>query len=292
MSVSSTSSAVPVGAHTLRVPGADLYYELRGQGPLLALIGSPMGTEPFRAVAELLAADHLVLTADPRGTDRSRLDDPATDATPELRADDLARLLTHLDAGPAVVVGSSGGAVTALALAQDHPDLAHTVVAHEPPLAELLDDRDRRREATERMVATYLAGDVVGAWRRFFAEAELGIPDEAVEEMFAGDRAPQQVADERYFFAHTLLPTTTWRPDLARLRSFPTRVVVGIGEDSTGQMCDATSTALAAGLGIEPVWFPGGHAGFAEDPDAFAERLRAVLAATSAGDGGTTGGPA
>jgi pimeloyl-ACP methyl ester carboxylesterase len=280
----SDSSTVSVEARTLRVAGADLYHEVRGQGPLLALIGSPMGAEPFRAVAELLAADHTVLTADPRGIGRSRLDGRATDATPELRADDLSRLLTHLDAGPAVVVGSSGGAVTALALAQAHPEQVHTIVAHEPPLDELLDDRDRRRAETERMVATYLDGDVIGAWQQFFAQAELGVPDEAVAEMFAGDREPQELADERYFFAHALLPTTTWQPDLARLRSVPIRVIVGIGQDSAGQLCDATSSALAAALGLEPVWFPGGHTGFAEDPDGFAERLRSVLAGSGDDD--------
>jgi pimeloyl-ACP methyl ester carboxylesterase len=276
----SVSHTVPVGEHTLRVPGADLYHEVRGQGPLLALVGSPMGTEPFRDVAELLARDHTVLTADPRGIGRSRLDDPASDSTPELRADDLSRLLTHLDAGPAAVVGSSGGAVTALALVQAHPEQVHTVVAHEPPLDELLDDRERRREETERMVATYLDGDVVGAWKQFFAQAELGVPDEAVEQMFDGERDPQVLADERHFFAHSLLPTTTWQPDLARLRTVPTRIVVGIGEASAGQLCDATSSALAAALGLQPVSFPGGHGGFMEDPHGFVARLRSVLAAT------------
>ena len=46
--------------------------------------------------------------------------------------------------------------------------------------------------------------------------------------------------------------------------------MVGIGEESTGQLCDRTSPALAAALGIEPTMFPGDHIGFAEDPDRFA----------------------
>jgi pimeloyl-ACP methyl ester carboxylesterase len=277
------STVDDVREQTLRVPGADLYHEVRGRGPLIALVGSPMGTEPFRAVAELLASDHTVLTMDPRGIGRSRLDEPASDSTPELRADDLSRLLTHLDAGPAAVVGSSGGAVTALALAQANPEQAHTVVAHEPPLDELLDDRDHRRSQTERMIATYLGGDVIGAWRQFFAQAELGLPEDAGEEMFGGERDPRDVADERYFFAHALLPTTSWQPDLERLRSVTTRIVVGIGEESQGQLCDATSRALAAQLALQPALFPGGHAGFAEAPAGFAERLRTVLRPRDAG---------
>ena len=42
---------------------------------------------------------------------------------------------------------------------------------------------------------------------------------------------------------------------------------------------DQTSRALAAELGIEPTMFPGGHTGFAEDPEGFAVRLRSVLRA-------------
>lgn len=273
----SSTTPIRTTSGTLDVAGATLYYEVRGQGPLLAFVGSPMDAEPFQPVAELLASDHTVLTTDPRGIRRSRLDGPAEDSTPELRADDLARLLDHLDAGPAAVVGSSGGAVTALALAQAHPEQVHTVVAHEPPLEDLLDDRERRHLETERMIATYLDGDVVGAWKLFFAEGDLGVPDEAIEQMFGGERDPQTVADEQFFFAHSLLPTTTWRPDLRLLRSVATRIVVGIGQDSTGQLCDHTSHALAAALQVEPEWFPGGHTGFAEDPDAFAARLRTVL---------------
>ena len=67
-----------------------------------------------------------------------------------MRADDLARLLIHLDAGPAVVLGSSGGAVSALALVQAHPELVHTVIAHEPPLDELLDDREQAARGRPR----------------------------------------------------------------------------------------------------------------------------------------------
>jgi pimeloyl-ACP methyl ester carboxylesterase len=147
---------------TLEVPGARLYYEVRGAGPLLVLVGAPMDARSFAPLADLLAADHTVLTTDPRGIRRSPVDDPDRDSTPELRADDLARLITALDAGPATVLGSSGGAVTALALVQARPELMGTVIAHEPPLIDLLDDREQLRAETEKQASTYLDGDVLG----------------------------------------------------------------------------------------------------------------------------------
>jgi pimeloyl-ACP methyl ester carboxylesterase len=266
---------------TLDVPCARLYYEVRGTGPLLVLVGAPMDAGSFAPLADLLAADHTVLTTDPRGIRRSRVDDPDRDSTPELRADDLARLITGLDAGPATVLGSSGGAVTALALLQARPDLVRTVIAHEPPLIDLLDDRDQLRAETEKQASTYLDGDVLGAWRLVLEQASIVLPDEVMQHMFGGDRDPQAVADEHIWFAHEMRPSTYWRPDLTMLGSTPARLLVGIGEDSAGQLCDRTATALAAALGTEPVRFPGDHTGFVDDPARFAIRLREVLGSST-----------
>ncbi|MFI0411083.1 alpha/beta fold hydrolase [Actinomadura sp. 3N508] len=268
-------TAVP---STLRVPDAQLHYEVRGIGPLVVLVGAPMDAEAFEPLAELLAADHTVLTTDPRGIGRSPVDDPAQDSTPPLRARDLAALIEHVDLGPAAVaLGSSGGACSVLALAQAHPERVRAVVAHEPPLVELLDDRDELHKGTEDMIATYLDGDVLGAWGKFMDQANIQLPPGALEHMFGGDRDPRQLADERRWFEHELRGTTHWKPDTVALKSVATQVVVGIGANSGGELCDRASRALAGALGVEPVLFPGGHIGFTEDPAAFAVRFREVL---------------
>lgn len=274
MNHASTTTAT---ARTLEVPGARLYYEVRGEGPVVVLVAAPMDARSFEPLADRLAADYTVLTTDPRGISRSPVDDPDLDATPEMRADDLSRLLTHLDAGPAAVLGSSGGAVSVLALVQAHPEQVHTVIAHEPPLLELLPDRAERHAGNEEVIAKWLAGDHVGSWRTFLDNANITLPEGVFEAMFAGERDPQEIANTHFQNTHMLRPTSHWRPDVTALRSTTTRIVVGIGEDSAGQVCDRTSTALAAALGIEPTMFPGGHIGFAEDPDGFVSRLRAVL---------------
>ncbi|GAA1160741.1 alpha/beta hydrolase [Kribbella jejuensis] len=258
----------------LKVSDAELYYEVRGHGPLVVLVGAPMDADAFAPLADLLAPDYTVLTLDPRGVKRSTLS-PGGTSRPDQRADDLAALIRHVDAGPAVVLGSSGGAVSALALAQYHPEVVRTVIAHEPPLSRLLPDADELLAMAERQMADYLAGDVVGAWKQFFRGANIPIPDEVVELMFGGDRDPVQVAAERFWFGHEMRETITWLPDLAKLRQAD--IVVGIGQESTGQLCDRTSTALADRLGVEPTRYPGGHTGFADVPDAFVKVLRAQL---------------
>lgn len=264
---------------TITTTDGTLYYELRGAGPLVALVGAPMNADAFAPLAELLAGEYTVLTTDPRGIRRSVLTDPAQESTPRLRSADLARLLEHVGAAPAIVFGSSGGAITALELAQTRPELVATVIAHEPPVDQLLADRDEIYAQTDDMIATYVSGDVVGAWKKFMSDANIDIPAEAIEHMFGGERDPRDVADEYRWFAHELRATIHWKPDLAALRSAATNIVVGIGEDSAGQECDRTSRALTAELGIEPVLFPGDHTGFADDPAGFLPRLREALAA-------------
>jgi pimeloyl-ACP methyl ester carboxylesterase len=272
------TSSVPVTADTLKVSGARLYYELRGSGPLLAIVGAPMSAAPFAPLADVLAADHTVLTMDPRGHFGSVLDDPDADSTPELRAADLAHLIRHLDAGPATVLGSSGGAITTLALVQAHPELVQTAVAHEPPLTQLLPDREERLAATEDAVATFVGGDTLGAVRKFLAFAGMAMPEEVFLQAFGGEKSPEEVASERFFYLHELRGTAAWEPDLDALRAASTRLIVGIGDASAGQLCDHTSQALAAELKTAPTMFPGGHGGFIEDPARFAGRLREILA--------------
>jgi pimeloyl-ACP methyl ester carboxylesterase len=261
---------------TLAVPGARLYYERRGSGPVALLVAAPMGAGAFAPIADLLAEDHTVVTTDPRGINRSPVDEPDQDSTPEIRADDIARLLRHVDGGPALVLGSSGGAVSVLALAQAHPELVHTVVAHEPPLNDLLPDRASLHALSEEVLSLHRDGDRVGSWRMFMKLAALDMPEPIFQAAFGGDPDPQTLADERFQNEHMFRSTVRWHPDVAALRSGGTRVVIGIGDRSTGQLCERTSLALAALLGIEPVRFPGGHTGFVEDPAAFAARLRAL----------------
>jgi pimeloyl-ACP methyl ester carboxylesterase len=272
-----TASPVPVTTQTLEVPGARLYYEVRGKGPAVVLVGAPMDAGSFGALADLLADDHTVLTTDPRGINRSTVDDPDQDSTPQMRADDISRLLTHLGAGPATVLGSSGGAVSVLALAQAHPGQVHTVIAHEPPLIELLPDRAERHAGNEEVIAKWVAGDRVGSWATFMDNAGFRLPPGMFEAMFGGEMDPQAIADNTYQNLHMLRPTAYWRPDVTALRAAAARIVVGIGEQSAGQLCDRASRALTTALGTEPTMFPGGHTGFAEDPAGFAVRLRSVM---------------
>lgn len=58
----------PMTTQRLRVPGANLYYEVRGSGPVLLMMpGGPADARAFRLIAEPLASDYTVATYDPGG---------------------------------------------------------------------------------------------------------------------------------------------------------------------------------------------------------------------------------
>jgi pimeloyl-ACP methyl ester carboxylesterase len=57
---------------TLQVPGASLYCEVRGSGPVLLMIpGGPMDADGFKEIAARLADTYTVATYDRRGNSRS-----------------------------------------------------------------------------------------------------------------------------------------------------------------------------------------------------------------------------
>ncbi|WP_020519178.1 alpha/beta fold hydrolase [Catelliglobosispora koreensis] len=284
---------IEIQTQTLKVPGAVLTYDVRAvpgsSAPALLMIGSPMDASGFTDLAARFT-DRTVVTYDPRGTARSTKDDPGSESTPDQHADDLSRLIRHLG-GPADVFASSGGAVNGLALLAQHPELVRVLVAHEPPAAQALPDRDNALAALKRLRDLYedkgfgygMAGFIALADHRgeFPSDFGDGPPADPAE---LGTPAEDDGSRDDPLFAQNLISCTHYEPDFAALRQVKTRVVIGVGAESEGQMAYRAGLAVARRLGSEPVIFPSHHRGFIGedpfmkgDPDAFAMVLRDVL---------------
>ena len=267
--------------HTVDVPGARLYYERRGSGPLLLLIGSPMDSTGFTLLANAMNPAYEVVTYDPRGIGNSTRDEVGSDVTPEQQADDVHRLLGELGGEPAHIFGSSGGAVVGLALVTAHPEAVRTLVAHEPPVIELLPDAAEQQAQMEEIYDTYRADGQDKAMQKFMAQIGVSPPTGQDTEAPRWQPSPEEIARWRatteHFLAHLLLPTTRFRPDIDALREARTRLVVAGGMTSKGQLANRTAVALAERLGTPVVDFPGDHGGFIAFPDAFAALLDQVL---------------
>ena len=270
-----TLSTTPI-VRSVTVPGARLHYEIRGTGPLVLVIGSPMASAEFAPLADALAGDHTVVTYDPRGYANSPVDDPDAASGVEQRADDVTAILDDLGAESADLFGSSGGAVTGLALVARHPGRVRTLVAHEPPLLELLPDAAEQRANIEAIIETFHRHGVGAAWMHFMTNAGF---DVSAGDAPSGPAEPSEdeVRQAARFFEIDLLPTSRYLPDIDALKNGPSRVVIGIGVDSGRLITYRTSVALCELLGTTPVEFPGDHGGFMGAPTEFADTLRTLL---------------
>lgn len=264
---------------TIKVPGAQLYYEVQGEGPVLLIIpGGPSDTGAFDMLVPYLKDRYTTVVYDPRGNSRSTLDGPPQDQDVPQHADDARRLIEALGGGPVHVLGSSGGAQIALALTALYPEHVRTLVAHEPPCVRLLPDADeilkgmQEVQETSRttgwMAASAIFNKLIGMEDYEPPQGEL--PPEAQEGM------NRMMGNMDYFFSHGM-SLAHYEPDVETLRSRAPRVVVGIGTTSAGQLAYNTGVALAERLGSEPAVFPGDHGGFAGEPEGFAAVLDGVL---------------
>jgi pimeloyl-ACP methyl ester carboxylesterase len=283
---------------TLDAPGAVLTYDVRTNDtsgePTLLLIGSPMGAAGFVTLAGHFA-DRSVITYDPRGVERSRKADDTAQSTPDEHADDLHRVIAAAGAGPVDLFATSGGAVNALALVARHPDDVRTLVAHEPPTAQVLPDREAALAAAQSIHETYQRSGAGPALAKFFLLVSHRGP---IPADFADQPGPDPAAfglpteDDGSrndpLVGQNIITCTHYQPDFEALRVAPTRIIVAVGEESDGEMAHRGGEGVAERLGTKPVMFPSNHAGFLGgeygqrgDPDAFAAKLREVLSAST-----------
>jgi pimeloyl-ACP methyl ester carboxylesterase len=295
-------TAIDPIVRTFDAPGATITYEVRSNPtttePPLLLIGSPMGAGGFTTLARYFA-DRTVVTYDPRTADRSRRTDGATSTEVAEHAEDLHRLIAEIGGGPVDIFASSGGATNALALVERHPDDVRTLVAHEPPSAASVPDRDAALAAVRDLRATYeRRGHGVAMAKFILLVSHRGPipadwtsqpdPDPAMFGMPAEDDGSR----DDPLLGQNMPANPSYEFDVEALRRAPTRIVLAASEEGEGTLAHRGAKAVAESLGREAVIFPSNHGGFLGDefgpgqggkPAEFAAKLREVLAGGGAG---------
>ncbi len=275
-----TRTATQMETRTVKVPGATLYVEVRGSGAvLLCITGGPTDAGMFADLGGRLADRYTLVSYDQRGHSRSPLDGEPEDIPVALHADDAAAILAAVGDEPAYVYGNSGGATIGLDLVS-RGELVRTLVAHEPPLFELLPDVDRWRSAFAEISETYRTQGVFAALGNFGALVEEGGPkhsEEAPPTPESQEMMQRMAGNVELFVAHELQKIGAYAPDLDALRSASTRIVSAAGETSGEQGARRAAIALADRLGSPVTYLPGGHGGWGSDRQEFADKLHEVL---------------
>ncbi|MFG1706302.1 alpha/beta hydrolase [Nonomuraea sp. M3C6] len=259
-------------SHMLDVTGARLYYEVRGSGPTLLLIpGSNGDAGLYDAMADLLADHHTVISYDRRGFSRSPIQQERQAGWIETHTEDARRLLHAVAGGPSHVFGSSAGAVIGLALISRHPQQITRLVAHEPPLAELLPDAMQWRAFFQDVSTTYQSQGADAAMRKFMTGIGM---DTAQRPLDPDPELISRISGNVHTILTQEVPNApSHRPDLTALDAHHTRITLAGGRDSRDHFPYRPAATLAARWNQKITDFPGDHTGYWSHPAEFASTL-------------------
>lgn len=267
---------------TLQVPGAELYYEIRGTGPMLLI--SQSGEGDARRSEDLvrhLENEFTVLTYDRRGLSHSLIHDPSHPATIATHADDVHRLLTAVTDAPVRMLGCSMGASIGLHLATTHPEQLHTLIAHEPVSPWLLAATDRAhhlRELEECQRIFHAEG-----WQAALAPMVRTLGINPADQDTEPNLTPNPITPERatnfaYFIAHDFTAVREDWLDATHLQATGVDIVPARGARTPTHVFDRKcADELGTLLDVAVAEFPGGHNGNLTHPAAYAEKLRALI---------------
>jgi pimeloyl-ACP methyl ester carboxylesterase len=240
--------------NTLRISNATIFYRVRGFGPLLLILpGGDGDADSADTMCEQLGDRYTVVTYDRRGLSRSTVDPGAPPPTIATHGDDAHRLLAALTSQPAYVFGSSIGAVIGLDLALRHPEQVRALVAHKPPVWNVLPDgeRDQAVRAQQDIETAFQREGIVSAFQKIVALAAVDYEDREPDVTLSPPTTPEWTANLRFFFTHDAPAVNRYLLDLDALR--------------------------AAVRDVALVEFPSGHTGWLLRPKEFAAKLGEVL---------------
>ncbi|PMD73041.1 alpha/beta fold hydrolase [Companilactobacillus nuruki] len=274
----------------VEVQGAKLHVEKVGSGPVLIVVPGANGTgDIFLNIAKYLQDRYTVIMFDRRGYGDTVMDsslpDGAADYMNNYRlmtdAKDVISLANKFSPKePVFLMGSSSGSIVAAEAFVQAPDKFKKVALHECPTSTVIDQETARNKNIE-IVEAALKGDVLSA-RQEFAEAMHIQPlDAKMMGMTNDPDAPRpdkkRVAGMMYWFKYEILQYTGQPIDWDIFKQNRDKVILLNGTDSVGSTPQLVNQAISEKLNVPITIIPGGHLGYAQKPEGFAETLAAVL---------------
>ena len=259
--------------------GAQLYYELRGDGPpLLLIMGATGYGGVFARFAELLADEFTLLTYDRRGNARSPPPRGWDATSPKEQADDAAALLETLGLAPAAIFGTSSAGIFALEMLIRHPASVRGAILHEPALFSLFDDPGDMRQTLTALISEGMeSGGPPAALERFIRFA-AGEPN--WESLDPSAQASMLASADTYFRIESGA-FDTYLPSDETLDGIGVPIEVLVSDASFPAFSEAAGR-LARRLGVEVERTPGSHYPYLDRPEELAEKIRPFLRAISA----------
>ena len=259
--------------------GTRLFCREAGEGtPLLLIHGAACDSEFFLSLGARMWPRYRVILYDRRGYGRSGVNvTGAGDSTAYFSrlASDAACVLRQLDAAGAAVLGCSYGALVAVYLAHQYPELVNRTLMHEPPAYSLMPDDAEGWEKIGDILRCIEQRKFVRALNRFLLFlASASAPS---ERPMAEAEAESFMRNGLYFIEHEFafgfdrslaVPLLSGQTNPAFLR----------GANGAGTSLWECARRLAERQKCPVYDFPGGHNGAREQPDEFGDALCGLLA--------------
>ena len=165
----------PPAPKTVSVNETNLTYLQQGSGaPVVFLHGAFSDHRIWETQRNAVASKYQFLALSLRYFGTAPWPDSGSRFSQSTHVADVAAFIRGLNSGPVYIVGSSYGAVTALALAVQHPELVRALFLNEPGVPSAVTDPSDQKAAVEdrkgfaAVAAAVKAGDNAEATRQFY----------------------------------------------------------------------------------------------------------------------------
>ncbi|MCI2774307.1 alpha/beta hydrolase [Staphylococcus petrasii] len=268
---------------TLELKGAKLRYHKVGNGPLLICIPGANGTgDIYMPLAQQLKDKFTVVAVDRRAYGQSELTEPLPDevSNPDSRyrvkrdAQDIAELAKHLSDEPVYVLGSSSGAIVAMHVLKEHSDIVKRIAFHEPPINTFLPNakywQDKNAEIIDIAVnegmpqAMKLFGETLNTSQ--LDRQYMSKPAQAEDDAESKKRFEEMLG----WFKYEIRQYTESDISIDDLNKHKDIITLLNGTASRDSFPQEVNFYISEQTGIKIVDIPGGHLGYVQEPEGFA----------------------
>ncbi|QUQ63419.1 alpha/beta fold hydrolase [Kutzneria sp. CA-103260] len=256
----------------ITVDGGEIHYETAGAGsPVVLLHLGVLGMAIWDREFEQLAAEHTVVRYDARNHGQS-----STATGPWSHHDDLRRLLDELGIERATLVGESLGARTSIDFALTWPDRVDRLLLGAPGASGMIHHDPFILDQLQRMISAQSVDEAVEAQLRMWVDGPNRTPEQVDPELRAFCRRIKTDTLARHMRGWGIQPVEVGALD--RMAELTMPITVVLGELDSSDIHDVVDRITRDAPRAELVTLPDtGHAVNLEQPDRFAEILRAVI---------------
>ncbi|RIO89484.1 alpha/beta hydrolase [Staphylococcus haemolyticus] len=271
---------------TLELQGAKLRYHKVGNGPVIIFIPGANGTgDIFMPLAQQLKDKFTVVAVDRRGYGQSELTEPLPEEAinPDSRyrvkrdAQDIAELAKSLSDEPVYVLGSSSGSIVAMHVLKEHPDVVKKIPFHEPPINTFLPDATYWQDKNAEIIDIAINEGMPQAMKLFGETLQISKLDQQYMSKPAqaeNDADSKKRFDEMLgWFKYEIRQYTESDISIDDFKKHKDIITLLNGTASKGSFPQEVNFFISEETGINIIDIPGGHLGYVQEPEGFANVL-------------------